>query len=104
MSAKRESHARAASSPQIRVGRHARRAWIKSTVLWTVALIAVYVWFHTSSPKPRTHPVRCVVVGLDGLDPKLTKQWMDKGILPNLRKLAGDGDFTTLATANPPQS
>ena len=43
-----------------------------------------------------------IVLGIDGMDPKFLEQhWAD---LPNLKKLADQGDFKRLATTVPPQS
>ncbi|MCF6239208.1 MAG: alkaline phosphatase family protein, partial [Candidatus Marinimicrobia bacterium] len=47
---------------------------------------------------------RLIIVGFDGMDPNLTQQWMDAGVLPNFTKLAAQGTFHPLATSNPPQS
>ncbi len=47
---------------------------------------------------------RLVILGFDGLDPVLTKNWMNEGSLPNFSKLAALGSFHTLPTSNPPQS
>jgi len=47
---------------------------------------------------------RLIVLGFDGMDPNLARQWMDDGSLPNFSKLAGMGSFQPLPTSNPPQS
>jgi len=47
---------------------------------------------------------RLVVLGFDGMDPNLARQWMDDGSLPNFSKLASMGSFQPLPTSNPPQS
>ena len=47
---------------------------------------------------------RVVVLGFDGADPGLLRQWMDEGKLPHLAELARRGTFTTLGTTNPPES
>lgn len=47
---------------------------------------------------------RVLVLGFDGMDPGLLRQYMDQGDLPNFRKLADHGTFLPLATTNPPQS
>ena len=47
---------------------------------------------------------RLVILGFDGMDPVLARQWMDEGQLPNFRKLASMGGFHSLPTSNPPQS
>jgi predicted AlkP superfamily phosphohydrolase/phosphomutase len=50
-----------------------------------------------SSPK-------VVVLGFDGADPKLVRQYIDEGVLPNLKKLEEKGCFRELEVANPPQT
>jgi predicted AlkP superfamily phosphohydrolase/phosphomutase len=47
---------------------------------------------------------RVVVVGIDGLDPKLLQTYMDEGSLPNFRRLATEGAFKPLQTSMPPLS
>jgi predicted AlkP superfamily phosphohydrolase/phosphomutase len=47
---------------------------------------------------------RVIVLGFDGLDPKLTKKWMDAGLLPTFSKLAETGSFSPLTTTNPPET
>ena len=44
---------------------------------------------------------RVVVLGLDGLDPKIVKALMDQGRAPNFRKLAEMGSFRALGTTMP---
>ncbi len=44
---------------------------------------------------------RIVIVGLDGMDPKLTKQFMEAGKLPNFARLAEEGTFRPLKTTSP---
>lgn len=53
---------------------------------------------------PRTVDSRLIIVGFDGMDPKLAQRWMDDGSLPNFSKLAAAGEFHPLRTSNPPQS
>jgi len=47
---------------------------------------------------------RLIVLGFDGMDPNLARQWMDDGSLPNFSQLASMGSFHPLPTSNPPQS
>jgi predicted AlkP superfamily phosphohydrolase/phosphomutase len=48
---------------------------------------------------------KMIVLGLDGLDPVLTKRWIDEGRLPALgRLLRQGGDFRPLGTSLPPQT
>lgn len=56
------------------------------------------------SPDAPPAEQRLLILGFDGLDPVLTRQWMDDGSLPNFQKLATMGEFHLLPTSNPPQS
>jgi predicted AlkP superfamily phosphohydrolase/phosphomutase len=47
---------------------------------------------------------RLVILGLDGLDPRLASRWMDEGELPNLARLRNHGTFQKLQTTTPPIS
>ncbi len=48
---------------------------------------------------------KMIVLGLDGLDPVLTRRWIDEGRLPAFRRLLeGGGDFRPLGTSLPPQT
>lgn len=47
---------------------------------------------------------RVLLIGMDGLDPKILSSLMEKGELPNFSKLAEIGSYSNLATSNPAQS
>ncbi len=47
---------------------------------------------------------RLLVLGMDGLDPKLLEELMDAGELPNFAKLRETGSFARMATSNPSES
>lgn len=47
---------------------------------------------------------RCIVLGVDGMDPTLTAHFMAAGRLPNCSRLAQAGMFRALGTSQPPQS
>jgi predicted AlkP superfamily phosphohydrolase/phosphomutase len=47
---------------------------------------------------------KLIVLGFDGLDPKLCEQMMDEGRMPTLAKLRDAGGYRPLGTATPPQS
>lgn len=44
---------------------------------------------------------KIIFLGLDGLDPRLTEQYMSEGKLPNLAKLASHGSYRRLRTTYP---
>ncbi len=47
---------------------------------------------------------RVVVIGMDGLDPRLCERLMDQGALPHLAALRDKGGYKPLGTTTPPQS
>ncbi len=47
---------------------------------------------------------RLIVLGIDGMDPVLLREFMDSGIMPNFAKLAARGGLMPLGTSTPPQS
>ncbi|HUG42787.1 MAG TPA: alkaline phosphatase family protein [Acidobacteriota bacterium] len=54
------------------------------------------------STRARETDFRVVVLGFDGVDPRLVQEWIEH--LPNIRRLAATGSFTSLGTTNPPES
>lgn len=48
-----------------------------------------------------TSEKRAIVLGLDGLDPKMVQALIDAGRAPNFKKLAETGSFTALGTTMP---
>jgi predicted AlkP superfamily phosphohydrolase/phosphomutase len=72
-------------------------------VLW--AVLAIVIAGPAAGQKSgRPGDARTVVLGFDGMDPRLASRWMAEGKLPNFRKLAERGTFQALATTNPAQS
>jgi predicted AlkP superfamily phosphohydrolase/phosphomutase len=54
----------------------------------------------TGNPKYK----RVILLGMDGLDPKILSHLMHQGELPNFSKLRQMGSYSPLATSNPAQS
>lgn len=54
--------------------------------------------------KGETPAERVIVLGIDGMDPKLLQQYVDEGVLPNFKKLIDQGDFKPLKSSMPPLS
>lgn len=52
----------------------------------------------------RETPQKVLILGLDGIDPRLLQLWMKEGKLPYFQRLARQGDFLPLRTSIPPQS
>ena len=47
---------------------------------------------------------KVLVLGFDGMDPRLLKRWLDEGKMPAFRRLISSGGFRPLRTSLPPQS
>ena len=47
---------------------------------------------------------KVIVIGIDGMDPRLSERMMKVGKLPNFAKLSKQGGYRTLLTSIPPQS
>ncbi len=47
---------------------------------------------------------KVLILGMDGMDPDLVRQFIKEGLLPNFKKLMGQGKFGELRTTNPPHS
>jgi predicted AlkP superfamily phosphohydrolase/phosphomutase len=54
---------------------------------------------------PEKFQQKLVILGFDGMDPRLVRKWMDEGKLPNLKKLASaSGGVHRLETTHSPES
>jgi predicted AlkP superfamily phosphohydrolase/phosphomutase len=67
-------------------------------IRWTVRAIRYRRAFARSRIK------RCVILGLDGMDPRLAEKMFAEGKLPNLAKLKEQGCFKRLQTTTPSMS
>jgi predicted AlkP superfamily phosphohydrolase/phosphomutase len=77
---------------------------LKQSII-VVGLLAAVVGVGVSSCRGRTEPhPKVIVIGFDGMDPRLCTQLMDAGELPNLASMRDIGGFKPLATTIPPQS
>ena len=47
---------------------------------------------------------KLTVIGIDGMDPNLLRNFIEAGLMPNFAQLASEGTFVKLGTSNPPQS
>jgi len=73
------------------------------TALLAVCLGAI-VACGTRRPPAKFHQ-KLVILGFDGMDPRLVQKWMDEGKLPNMRKLATSGSAVRpLGTTHSPES
>lgn len=65
---------------------------------------AFFLSFKRSKFKRSRKVKRVIVLGFDGMDPKLTTSFMNDGFLPNLTLLKNEGTFEPLKTTYPPMS
>jgi predicted AlkP superfamily phosphohydrolase/phosphomutase len=86
------------SAPTRKTRRRCRRGGI--------ALLAVVLLFGGACEKPKSETAKrqLIVLGFDGMDPKLCRELMDQGLMPNFQRLAKTGGFKPLQTTTPPQS
>jgi predicted AlkP superfamily phosphohydrolase/phosphomutase len=80
-----------------------RRRFLKRAALMGAAAAAVGAggyWVGSQLRASRSAGKKVIVIGVDGMDPRLSASLIKAGMLPNLAKLA----FRNLGTAIPPQS
>jgi predicted AlkP superfamily phosphohydrolase/phosphomutase len=83
-----------------------RRTFLKaaaSTAAVAAAGAAAY-WVGSRKPAPKSIGKKVIVIGIDGMDPRLCAAMMEAGELPHLAKLRDAGGFSPLGTSIPPQS
>ncbi len=76
-----------------------RRTFLKGT-----AAAAGTYWLGGCSRSPKSTGKKVIVIGIDGMDPRLCDFLMSAGRLPNLARLRDAGGFSPLGTSIPPQS
>jgi predicted AlkP superfamily phosphohydrolase/phosphomutase len=74
-------------------------------VALAAGVLAVAVLAGCAKPAPPAKfSQKMVILGFDGMDPRLVEKWMDEGRLPNFAKLARAGGFRRLGTSTSPES
>ena len=72
-----------------------------SLLSWPLRLLMRLVFKGKGRGRQKTDISRVVVVGFDGMDPKLAEGFMKEGLLPNFQRLKDQGSFSELATSEP---
>ncbi len=72
-----------------------------SVLLWPLRFVWKLIF---RKRPPKTDVERVVIVGLDGLSPYYAKQYMEKGLMPNMQKLAEKGGYQKMETVMPAMS
>ncbi len=88
--------------------RYNRRAMLKKSVIAAGAcaagLGAGAVWLGGRKRITTRGGKKVIVIGFDGMDPRLAENLIDAGLLPNLGRLRARGGYRRLGSSTPPQS
>src|SRR5262245_18855949 len=87
-------------------GKPSRRALLKTAALTAggASLAAATYWVGGVNRVSRSLGKKVIVIGIDGMDPRLCRSMIDAGRLPKMAQLASAGGFSSLGTSIPPQS
>jgi predicted AlkP superfamily phosphohydrolase/phosphomutase len=69
------------------------------TILFLIILLVVPTSIDAEEDIPTV-----IILGIDGMDPDLLQGFVERGLMPNFKKLLAEGSFSTLGTSIPPQS
>jgi predicted AlkP superfamily phosphohydrolase/phosphomutase len=85
-----------------------RRTFLKRTAavatVGALGLGAAGLYLGSVRRVSRSMGKKVIVIGIDGMDPRLSESMMLEGQLPNLAKMRAAGGFSPLGTSVPPQS
>jgi predicted AlkP superfamily phosphohydrolase/phosphomutase len=87
--------------------RSTRRTFLKRTGLvaaGAAGVAGVSYWLGSRNRISKSTGKKVIVIGIDGMDPRLAESMMKEGLLPHLAKLRAAGGFSDLGTSIPPQS
>src|SRR5687767_6471646 len=76
---------------------------MKQFLATTLALAASVAVACSGSDAPSRFSQKLVILGFDGMDPDLLKQWIDAGRLPAFKSLADRGGLYPLTTTHSPE-
>ncbi len=85
-----------------------RRKFLQHPAL-TIAVLAVLLsatqlFGATEKTSTGKTAKKVIIIGVDGMDPRLTEKMMDQGLLPNLNRLRQAGGYKPLGSSIPPLS
>ena len=89
-------------------GKVSRRVLLKrsaaAAAVGAAGVAAGSFWLGGPRRPPKSCGKRVIVIGIDGMDPKLTETMIAAGLMPHLGKLRAGGGYRRLGTSIPPQS
>ncbi|HKD36969.1 MAG TPA: alkaline phosphatase family protein, partial [Pirellulales bacterium] len=83
-----------------------RRTFLKTSMVAAGAagLAGGAYWIGSINRVSKSLGKKVIVIGIDGMDPRLTGSLMKEGLMPNFVKMTAAGGFSDLGTSTPPQS
>ena len=82
-----------------------RRSFLKSSAMTAAALSSGSVAKLATAKNAKSRLAnRVIIIGIDGMDPRLCERLMSTGQIPNLAGLKRSGGYRVLGTSVPPQS
>jgi predicted AlkP superfamily phosphohydrolase/phosphomutase len=88
-------------------GKPSRRTFLKRSALAVAGAAGVAAggyWLGSRRRVSRAGGKKVIIIGIDGMDPRLCEAMMKEGQLPHLARLRAAGGFSDLGTSIPPQS
>jgi predicted AlkP superfamily phosphohydrolase/phosphomutase len=84
-----------------------RRTFLKRSAVAAAGAAGVGAasyWLGSQSRVSRAAGTKVIVIGIDGMDPRLCERMIAAGQLPNLERLRSAGGYSRLGSSMPPQS
>lgn len=81
-----------------------RRTVLAAGAAGVAGIAGAGYWLSGANRVSRSAGKKVIVLGFDGMDPRLCRSMMKAGQMPNLAKMSRAGGFSDLATSIPPQS
>ncbi len=69
-----------------------------------IVIIVLIIILRPANKMSNAKYKKVLLIGIDGMDPKISEKLMSEGKLPNFKKLADNGTFVNLNTSYPPHS
>ncbi len=97
-------HSSASKKPS--KSRTSRRSVMKAAAAAAAGMggLAAAYWSGSISRVSRSLGKKVIVIGIDGMDPRLCRSLMNAGLMPNMKRMSAAGGFSNLGTSIPPQS
>ena len=85
-------------------GHVTRRTALAAGAAGVAGIAGTGYWLGGTNRVSKSVGKKVIVIGFDGMDPRLCRSMMRDGLLPNMTKMSASGGFSSLGTSIPPQS